>query len=71
LAPVVVRRVQPDLAPQVESDAIRTLQRFLHPLSGGYQNTEIGQVIVLAYLDAYKKLVAQLGGYQAAPPPAH
>ena len=23
----------------------------------GYQNTEIGQVIVLAYLDAYKKLV--------------
>jgi hypothetical protein len=39
--------------------------------ASGYQNTEIGQVIVLAYLDAYKKLVAQLGGYQAAPPPAH
>ena len=35
----------------------------------GYQNTEIGQVIVLAYLDAYKKLVAQLGGIPAAPPP--
>ena len=35
----------------------------------GYQNTEIGQVIVLAYLDAYKKLVTQLGGYSAAPPP--
>jgi curli biogenesis system outer membrane secretion channel CsgG len=38
----------------------------------GYQNTEIGQVIVLAYLDAYKKLVTQLGGYSpmpaAAPP---
>ena len=37
----------------------------------GYQNTEIGQVIVLAYLDAYKKLVTQLGGvsaYQAPPP---
>jgi curli biogenesis system outer membrane secretion channel CsgG len=34
----------------------------------GYQNTEIGQIIVLAYLDAYKKLVQQLGGY--APPPA-
>ena len=33
----------------------------------GYQNTEIGQVIVLAYLDAYKKLVTQLGGYQAVP----
>ncbi|WFL77440.1 CsgG/HfaB family protein [Altererythrobacter arenosus] len=28
----------------------------------GYQNTEIGQVIVLAYLDAYTKLVDQLGG---------
>jgi curli biogenesis system outer membrane secretion channel CsgG len=40
----------------------------------GYQNTEIGQVIVLAYLDAYKKLVTQLGGLQplpaAAPAPA-
>ena len=33
----------------------------------GYQNTEIGQVIVLAYLDAYKKLVAQLGGISAVP----
>lgn len=29
---------------------------------GGYQNTEIGQIIVLAYLDAYTKLVGQLGG---------
>src|SRR5918993_3815607 len=28
----------------------------------GYQNTEIGQVIVLAYLDAYTQLVGQLGG---------
>jgi Curli production assembly/transport component CsgG len=39
----------------------------------GYENTEIGQIIVLAYLDAYKKLVAQLGGTPAlpaaAPPP--
>jgi curli biogenesis system outer membrane secretion channel CsgG len=37
----------------------------------GYQNTAIGQVIVLAYLDAYKKLVAQLGGVapEAAPAP--
>ena len=33
----------------------------------GYQNTEIGQVIVLAYLDAYKKLVTQLGGYAPVP----
>ena len=36
----------------------------------GYQNTEIGQVIVLAYLDAYRKMVTQLGGYQAGPAPA-
>lgn len=35
----------------------------------GYQNTEIGQIIVLAYLDAYKKLVTQLGGVSAVPPP--
>ena len=28
----------------------------------GYQDTAIGQVIVLAYLDAYTKLVSQLGG---------
>ena len=33
----------------------------------GYQNTEIGQIIVLAYLDAYKKLVAQLGGQPVVP----
>jgi curli biogenesis system outer membrane secretion channel CsgG len=33
--------------------------------AGGYQNTEIGQVIVLAYLDAYIKLVTQLGGLPA------
>ena len=41
--------------------------------ASGYQNTEIGQIIVLAYLDAYKKLVAQLGGVQAVPAvaPAH
>jgi curli biogenesis system outer membrane secretion channel CsgG len=35
--------------------------------ASGYQNTEIGQVIVLAYLDAYKKMVTQLGGYSAIP----
>ncbi len=29
---------------------------------GGYQDTAIGQVIVLAYLDAYTKLVSQFGG---------
>jgi hypothetical protein len=29
---------------------------------GGYQNTAIGQVIVLAYLDAYTKMVTQMGG---------
>jgi curli biogenesis system outer membrane secretion channel CsgG len=31
----------------------------------GYNNTEIGQVITLAYLDAYSKLVDQLGGLPA------
>lgn len=29
---------------------------------GGYANTEIGQVITLAYLQAYKDVVTQLGG---------
>ena len=29
---------------------------------GGYQNTQIGQIIVLAYLDAYTKLVGEMGG---------
>ncbi|HEX8840343.1 MAG TPA: CsgG/HfaB family protein [Sphingomicrobium sp.] len=39
--------------------------------ASGYQDTAIGQVIVLAYLDAYKKLVGQLGGMSAvAPVPA-
>jgi hypothetical protein len=28
-----------DLAPQVESDVMATLQQFLHPLSGGYEHT--------------------------------
>lgn len=32
----------------------------------GYDNTEIGQVIALAYLDAYTKLVNDLGGMQEA-----
>lgn len=31
----------------------------------GYTDTDIGQVIVLAYLDAYTKLVTQLGGLPA------
>ena len=35
----------------------------------GYQDTEIGQVIVLAYLDAYTKLVGQLGGIPMTPAP--
>ncbi len=33
----------------------------------GYSNTEIGQVITLAYLDAYKQLVTQLGGLPEDP----
>jgi curli biogenesis system outer membrane secretion channel CsgG len=32
---------------------------------GGYQDTAVGQVILLAYLDAYTKLVTQLGGLPA------
>lgn len=42
---------------------------------GGYQDTAIGQIIVLAYIDAYTKLVTQLGGLpdnaSDAAPPAH
>ncbi|MBB5987342.1 CsgG/HfaB family protein [Sphingobium lignivorans] len=38
---------------------------FAGAAGGGYQNTDIGQVIVLAYLDAYTKLVGQLGGLPA------
>jgi hypothetical protein len=34
---------------------------------GGYQDTDIGQVIVLAYLDAYKKMVTQMGGLPTNP----
>lgn len=34
--------------------------------ASGYDNTEIGQVIALAYLDAYTKLVNDLGGLQDA-----
>lgn len=30
--------------------------------ASGYQNTDIGQVIVLAYLDAYTKMVRDMGG---------
>ena len=33
---------------------------------GGYDSTELGQVVALAYLDAYAKLVADLGGMSAA-----
>jgi len=34
--------------------------------ASGYDNTEIGQVVALAYLDAYIKLVNELGGMQEA-----
>lgn len=37
---------------------------------GGYQDTAIGQIIVLAYLDAYIKLVDQLGGLPTDAPRA-
>ena len=32
-----------------------------------YANTEIGQVVTLAYIDAYTKLVTQMGGLSDAP----
>jgi curli biogenesis system outer membrane secretion channel CsgG len=35
---------------------------FAGAAGGGYQNTQIGQIIVLAYLDAYTKLVGEMGG---------
>lgn len=38
---------------------------FAGATGGGYANTEIGQVIVLAYLDVYTKLVDEMGGLPA------
>lgn len=38
---------------------------FAGAAGGGYQDTAIGQIIVLAYLDAYTKLVGELGGLPA------
>lgn len=35
--------------------------------AGGYTNTEVGKVIMTAYLDAYIKLVTQLGGLSSDP----
>lgn len=35
---------------------------FAGVAGAGYQDTEIGQIIILAYIDAYTKLVGQLGG---------
>lgn len=34
---------------------------------GNYQNTAIGQVVILAYIEAYTKLVDQMGGLSDAP----
>jgi Baseplate J-like protein len=50
-----------DLAPQVESEVIATLQAFLHPLSGGYEHTgwEFGQFPCLS--DFYALLQAVKG----------
>ena len=33
--------------------------------AGGYANTEIGQIITMAYLEAYTDLVTELGGMPA------
>lgn len=38
---------------------------------GGYANTEIGQVITLAYLQAYTNMVTELGGLPANAPAAN
>lgn len=38
--------------------------------AGGYERTELGQVVVLAYLDAYIEMVHQLGGLPSDPSPA-
>lgn len=45
-------------------------------VGGGYDDTEIGQVITAAYVDAYSSMVTQMGGMTAnaaaaAPIPAH
>ncbi|EGD58106.1 hypothetical protein Y88_0158 [Novosphingobium nitrogenifigens DSM 19370] len=33
-------------------------------VGGGYDNTDIGRIVTLAFIDAYSKLVTQLGGLQ-------
>jgi curli biogenesis system outer membrane secretion channel CsgG len=33
---------------------------------GGYADTEVGKVVGLAFLDAYRQLVTQMGGYNAS-----
>lgn len=33
-------------------------------VGGGYDNTDIGRIVTLAFIDAYSKLVEQLGGIQ-------
>jgi curli biogenesis system outer membrane secretion channel CsgG len=34
-------------------------------IGGGYDNTDIGRIVTLSFIDAYTKLVDQLGGMQA------
>ena len=36
----------------------------LAAVGGGYDNTDIGRIVTLAFIDAYTKLVTQLGGLQ-------
>ena len=43
----------------------RPVTAFAGVGASGYANTEIGQVITLAYLQAYTDMVAQLGGLPA------
>ncbi len=60
--PIVKASVGPTLASTLLIIAGGWGGGFAAAGAGGYQNTEIGQVIVLAYLDAYIKMVQQLGG---------
>jgi curli biogenesis system outer membrane secretion channel CsgG len=34
-------------------------------VGGGYENTDIGRIVTLAFIDAYAKMVTELGGVQA------
>jgi hypothetical protein len=39
-------------------------QRRGGAVGGGYDNTDIGRIVTMSFIDAYSKLVNQLGGIQ-------